>query len=137
MAKRSDKEYFVAFTVLIVLILLFAGFYFTWAAKKGLSPVAYAKFDSVLVTNQTYTIKTDISIQTASKDQEWLMKHKTAIGDVLKNTLANADPRIVTGANGLFILQESMKSTVNKAFKTTSIQNVFFTDFVLVMNGSQ
>jgi flagellar basal body-associated protein FliL len=137
MEKRSEKEYFIAFTVVTVLAVLLAGFYFTWSSTQRHDPVAYAKFNSILVTNQFYSIKTDISVQVSSENQLWLQKNKTSLGNVLRNTLANADPKIATSPNGLQALQDSLKKEGNSAFKTTAIENVFFTDFILVPNGSQ
>ncbi len=137
MAKRSEKEYFLAFTVIVVLALLVTGFYFAWISKQRHVPVAYEKFSEIVVTNESYSIKTDIAVQVASENEEWLKKHKASIESILKNALANADPKVATGPNGLFALQKSLKSASNRAFKTNMIQNVFFTDFVLVQNGSQ
>ncbi|MGZ3252714.1 MAG: flagellar basal body-associated FliL family protein [Burkholderiaceae bacterium] len=137
MEKRSEKEYFIAFTVVTVLVLLLAGFYFTWSSTQRHDPVAYAKFSSIIVTNQTYSIKTDISVQVSSENELWLKKNKASLGNVLRNTLANADPKIATGPNGLQVLQDSLKTAGNNAFKTTALENVFFTDFILVPNGSQ
>lgn len=137
MEKRSEKEYFLAFTVIVVLALLLTGFYFAWITKQSHAPVAYEKFSDIVVTNETYSIKTDIAIQVASENEEWLRKHKAPIESILRNSLADADPQLATGPDGLFALQKSLKSASNRAFKTNRIQNVFFTNFVLVQNGSQ
>lgn len=137
MAKRAEKEYFVVFTVITVLALLLAGFYFVWMSSKARVPVAYAKYDSIVISNETYTIKTNISVQTAGGNERWLAKNKATLEGILKTSLATADPNIALGPNGLQMLQDSLKIAVNNAFKTNAIQNVFFTDFVLVMNGSQ
>jgi flagellar basal body-associated protein FliL len=137
MERRSEKEYFVAFTVITVLALLLSGFYFAWISTQRHAPVAYAKFDSIVITNETYSIKTDIAVQVLSDDEIWLKKNKTSIGNILRNSLANADPKIATRPNGLLTLQEALKKASNKAFNTDTIQNVFFTDFILVPNGSQ
>ncbi|HEY8102634.1 MAG TPA: flagellar basal body-associated FliL family protein [Burkholderiaceae bacterium] len=137
MAKRSEKEYFVAFTVLTVLALLLAGFYFAWITTQGQSPVAYAKFNAIVVTNQNYSIKTDISVQVSSENEAWLKKNKAPIENILRNSLADVDPKIATGPNGLQALQESLKNAANSVLNTNRIQNVFFTDFLLVPNDSQ
>jgi flagellar basal body-associated protein FliL len=137
MAKRLEKEYFLALTVLAALVLLIAGLYFAWSSTQHHVPVAYAKFNSMVITNQTYSIKTDISIQVASENELWLKKNKAPLENILRNTLAGADPEIATGPNGLKTLQESLKDASNKELKTNRIQNVFFTDFILVPAGSQ
>jgi flagellar basal body-associated protein FliL len=137
MAKRTEKEYFVAFTVIAVSVLLVAGFYFTWMSTKERPPVAYAKYDSIVISNQTYTIKTNISIQTAGRNERWLEKNRTRLEGVIKTSLAQTDPNVALSPNGLQTLQDSLKIAANSAFKTNAIQNVFFTDFVLVMNDSQ
>lgn len=137
MAKRPEKEYFLAFTVITLLALLLTGFYFTWMSGQSHDPIAYAKFNSILITNQNYSIKTDISVQVASENEPWLAKNKKQLETVLRNSLANMDPKIATSPNGLQALQESLKDAGNGAFNTNSIQHVFFTDFILVPNDSQ
>ncbi|MGZ3236707.1 MAG: flagellar basal body-associated FliL family protein [Burkholderiaceae bacterium] len=137
MAKRSEKEYFVAFTVLTVLAILLAGFYFAWMSTQHNKPVAYAAFNSMVITNQNYSIKTDISVQVSSENEVWLKKNKAPLENILRNSLSDVDPKIATNPNGLEVLQESLKNAANSAFKTNRIQNVFFTDFLLVPNGSQ
>ena len=135
--KRSEKEYFVAFTVLTVLTILLAGFYFAWISIQHPDPVAYAKFNAIVVTNQNYSIKTDIAVQVSSENESWLKKNKASLENVLRNSLAEVDSKITTGPNGLQMLQESLKNAVNSAFKTDRIQNVFFTNFLLVPTDSQ
>jgi len=137
MTKASEKEYLVGFTVIVFLALLLTGFYFMWISKQDSVPVAYAKFDGLQISNDTYAIKTNIAVQAASEHGAWLTKNKSVIESVLKKTLTDADMEVVTSSNRLQVLQESLKESANNALKTTAIQHVFFTDFLLVMNDSQ
>lgn len=140
MEKATDKEYFVAFTVLTVLALLAVGFYFTYVSlnpSRNKIPVAYTKVGPFVVSNQTYSIQTSLSIQTDGEDAKWINAHKTSLESVLKNTISTADPKLVMSPNGLQAIQDSMKDASNKEFKTKAIQSVLFTDFVLVKNDSQ
>lgn len=137
MAKRSEKEYFLGFVVLTVVVLLLVGFYFAWVSIKHRDPVAYAQFKSVVISNQIYAIKTNISVQVATENKDWLLQHQASLENVLRNTLAETDPKVATGPNALIDLQEALKNAGNNAFNTDRILNVYFTDFVLVRNGSQ
>jgi flagellar basal body-associated protein FliL len=100
-------------------------------------PIAYAKFKSIVIANQTFSIKTNISVQVASEDKHWLDANQAALESVLRNTLAETDPKVATGPNGLITLQETLKNASNSAFHTNRIENVYFTDFILVPTGSQ
>lgn len=129
----------ISYTAGIVLFCIVLGFILIWSrlgiGQKNQPTIAYASIGPLVTHGRGYAMAATMALQTSAADAKWAAQNKNALSEVLKATLAKADPRALHGANGLVALQETLKLATNTALHTEQVQRVLLTDFILQEAG--
>ena len=138
MAKVVKKDRSIAITAGVSLLVLVIGFGLTWLylqyANTVRPDVAYAAFGPLRVDAPAYSIAARLALQTSPGDAAWAKKNHKQLELVFKEALNNADPERIRAPNGLVALQKSLAEASNAALKTTKVQQILFTDFIMQSN---
>ena len=141
MTKKPEPSYTVAYTVTAVVIILAIGFAVGWWYLKldkhesvVEATMAYATIGPLVITSEGYSIKTTLAVQTSLGDAAWARKNAKALAVAFEKQLSQEKPEALLAPNGLLALHRSLKDAANATLKTSNVQEVLITDFVMVSN---
>lgn len=121
--------------VVIVFVLLAVGFAIAWYylknADKQAAQINYLRLPYVAISHNGHSIAASFAFRVDGADAEWASRHKQALEEIMKQELLQLEPAQVLAPNGIRDFQSHLSDTANGALKTTRIQEVLVTDFLV------
>jgi len=115
--------------------LLAASFTATWLYLQHRDQLRremrYLTLPTVAISRDGHSMAATVAVRTSAADADWVAANKPALQQVTQQVLMEADPRRTQAPGGLQALQARLHAASNAALRTTGVQQVLLTDFLL------
>jgi len=134
-AKNADKtDKFALYVAVFVVLVLVAGlgvYFFTHTKTKIENKQNYVALPQLAYTDSGQTVRMQVMVQVAEKDQEWLKKNRLALNEIFKITIEDIDPVTFRTNEGRVAVQEKLKEEFNSKMHTDKVEAVLYNDLLI------
>jgi hypothetical protein len=135
MPKRPARDNLLLYVIGIVTVVLAVGFGLAWLylqyADKQSREINYLNLPQVAISRDGHSISASFAVRTSAADAKWASQNKSALEQVMKQSLLAVDPVHVRAPNGLQALQNTVRDASNLTLHTDKVQEVLVTDFLV------
>ncbi|TFW10257.1 flagellar basal body-associated FliL family protein [Oxalobacteraceae bacterium OM1] len=135
MPRTAPRDNSLLITVGAGAAALVVGFAAAWLYQRHMVKLRSEPFFSkpvpVVTANSAHSVAATFAIRATGAEAGWVKKNQSALEQILKRTLTEADLDAAKGPQGLRALQGKLRDTLNQAMGTDNVKEVLITDFLV------